>query len=317
MAERRKWTKYRNSRGCVVTCCEGEHVSLSELKEDPGLDNQYLKKRNIPPYPESAVFYAPNVCHVTAQSGLQGIFANGGFWVPHHEGYDNFLWWSLSLTEYDIAEAEENFLNETFPDGWNQNQQPFLEDFTTSPAFQDESRYGNFRFTFPLRELLSQYARQFCGKSAPVLRVYNTQIYKQEIMYTVLVHPRHINRYKQYPRLPVEEDVCGYFQGQVSWWCQAPSGAHHYKLEVDQRRRKVNVRTLRREEYYVWDHVAVAFHMEPHWILRVNQARLYNSLTVCEVSQLNLLRKPDTGLRVDDAEEMLNDLGIEYNLIYY
>ncbi|KAL7840052.1 hypothetical protein AOLI_G00253750 [Acnodon oligacanthus] len=321
MAAEREWTEYENSRGYDITSCEGEHVSLSALIDDPGVDNRYLRKKNISPYPKSVLFRVSEVCHVTEESGVWGIFGDGGFKIPHHDEYDKdyFLWWSLSVTEEDIADAEENFLEELFPDGWGHNQQPFLEKFTTSPAFQSESRYGNFRFTIPLRELLSLYATQFCYNSAPVFRVLDTKIYKTEIMYSVLVHPRHIKCYSQYPRLPIngDDDVCGYFQGNLLWRCQAPSAGHGHRLVVDREESTVHARPLKGEEYYVWDHVAIAFHMEPDWVLKVDRERLYSSVSACEVTEWNLLREPDRALSKREASEVLHDIASEYGLDEY
>ncbi|KAL6462121.1 hypothetical protein MHYP_G00285430 [Metynnis hypsauchen] len=231
MAANREWTERHNSRGHVETCCEGKHVRLLEQKEDPYLDNHYLTKNNIPSYP-NVLFRVSKVCHVTGERGLRCIFHDGGFRITHH---GNLLWWSLSVTKDDIAVAEKRFLKGLFPNVQASNQQPFLEKFTTSPAFQSESRYGNFRFTFRLRKLLSLYARQFCDGSAPVFRVLDTKIYKKEIMYSVLVHPRYIKYYSQYPRLPRRYNrVCGYFQGKMSWRCQAPSKSHGHSLDEEE-----------------------------------------------------------------------------------
>ncbi|XP_017541473.1 uncharacterized protein LOC108413465 [Pygocentrus nattereri] len=317
MAANREWTKYENSRGYDVTCCEGEHVSLSELTDDPGVDNRYLRNKNIPFYPQSVLFRVSEVCHVTEESGVWGIFDDGGFQIPHHDEYDkeNFLWWSLSVTKEDIADAEENFLEKLFPDGWGYNQWPFLEKFTTSPAFQSKSRYGNFRFTFRLRKLLSLYATQFCYNSAPVFRVLDTKIYKKEIMYSVLVHPRHIKYYRQYPRLPINsDDVCGYFQGNMLWRCQAPSACLGHRLVVDKEESTVHARPLKNKKYYVWDHVAVALYMEPGWVLEVDREQLYSSVSVCEVTKRNLLREPDHALSEHKASEVLEDIAIYYDL---
>ncbi|KAI4881551.1 hypothetical protein NFI96_014881 [Prochilodus magdalenae] len=319
MASNRHWTVYENSRGYQVMRCEGEHLSLVELKDDPVVDNHYLRKRNIPRYPKPLLFHIPNVCHVTGVKGLWGIFNDGGFRIPDHDvnDVDNFLWWSLSVTTEDIEDAEQNFLEVQFQDQEVYSQQGFLEKFTTSPAFQNESRYGNFRFTLPLRELLSLYARQFCRRSAPVLRVLDTKIYKSEIVYSVLVHPRHIRYYSHYPRLPSnDDDVCGYSQGNMSWSCQAPSKAHGHKLVLDREQPEVYAKELKGEEYYVWDHVAVAFHMEPHWTLKVDPERLYSSVTVCEVTELNLLMDSDDEIDEDDASVILENLAIEHDLIH-
>ncbi|XP_036414763.1 uncharacterized protein LOC118799151 [Colossoma macropomum] len=312
MAAHRDWIPYRNSRGYEVMCCEGEHVSVAKLKADPGLDNSYLR-RTIPPYPDP-VFHISEVCHVTGESGLNGIFRVGGF-QKYYQLDDNFLWWSVSVTKDDIADAEKNFLEKLFPGGQGHNQQPFLEKFTTSPAFQSKSRYGNFRFTFPLKTLLCMYKRQFCHNSSLVLRVLDTEIYKTEIMYSVLVHPGYLNCYSQYPRLPCHDDkVCGYFQGDMSWRCQAPSESHRQTLEVDREGCTVHVSSLESEVYNVWDHVAVAFHMEPDWILDVDRDQLYRSVSVCEVTEWNLLREPDRALSKRKASKILQDITSEHDL---
>ncbi|KAK3540967.1 hypothetical protein QTP86_007694 [Hemibagrus guttatus] len=169
MSTKREWLEGRSSRGFEYKYCVGEHVGLTELKEDfPERD--YLGKKNIPRYPKY-VFNEPNVCHVTEKSGLCGIFNDNGF----RGGDDGFLWWSLSVS--DISKQ----------------QKPFLKEFATSPAFQPESRYGNFRFTFQLTELLKEYSKQFCSRTSPTLRVLDTKIFKQEIVYSVLVHPKYIS----------------------------------------------------------------------------------------------------------------------------
>lgn len=303
----REWNWFHNSRGYEVLCCEMEHVSVSKLKEDPSVDPYYLGRTYIPAYP-NAVFRVSRVCHVTGESGLRSIFRDAGFRKPYCRD-DNFLWWSLSATQDDIAFAEKNLLEETFPGVQNPNQQPFLEKFTTSPAFQSESRYGNFRFTFSLKALLFLYKKQFCDKSL-VLRVLDTKLYQKEVLYTVLVHPPNVKCYDQYPRLPQDDEdaVCGYAHGSVIWRCQAPSDSHRYALEVDKGERLVHARSRSDEVYYVWDHVAVAFHMQPDWNLRVELNQLLSHVSVCEVTEFNLLREPDTPLSVSDAQALLESL---------
>ncbi|XP_007229505.3 uncharacterized protein LOC103024654 [Astyanax mexicanus] len=313
MAAYREWIESKNSRGVDFQYCEGEHVSISELKEDPRIDQHYLRKAYIPYYPKS-IFQVSKVCHVTGESGLWSIFNDGGFRKPQFLD-DSLLWWSLSVTKDDIADAEQNILRKMFPAGHAENQQPFLEDFTASPAFQNKSRYGNFRFTFSLKELLRLYAEQYCRESALVLRVLDTAIYSQEILYTVLVHPQHVNCYDQYPHLPSDDSgVCGYSQGKMSWRCQSPSDSFRHRMEVDREERRVHARPLQSEVYYRWDHVAVAFHVEPDWILHVDRKKLSSSVSVCEVAEINLLKEPDTPLSESDARAVLKNVRRQYRL---
>ncbi|XP_053344231.1 uncharacterized protein LOC128514409 [Clarias gariepinus] len=275
MANQIKWLPGKSSRGCNYKYCEGKHVNLTKLKNDFP-DHSYLKKKNIPKYPEY-VFRVSNVCHVTDKSGLEGIFRDDGF-----RGNDGLLWWGLSVTDGDIAEAEKNMLV------------PFPRE-NSSPAFQKKSLYGNFRFTFPLRKLLNLYSMQCCNNTAPVLRVLGTQVHKQEIVYSVLVHPKKLKAdYRKYPRLPFNDKlVCGYKKGRMFWRCQSPSDKYY---ECDDR-------SPERPEYFVWDNVCMAFHMNPDDILHVDQGCLSDSLSVCKVALKKLLREPNMSVR--EAEEIV------------
>lgn len=54
---------------------------------------------------------------------------------------------------------------------------------------------------------------QFCFDAPPVLRVFKTSLYKQEVVYTVLVHSPHDDgRFSKYPELPDDDPnaVCAY-----------------------------------------------------------------------------------------------------------
>ncbi|XP_026866634.2 uncharacterized protein LOC113577919 [Electrophorus electricus] len=293
-------------------CFKREHLPLSELKEIYKEDHAYLSKSNIPLYPESVLFRISRVCHVTGKSGFRGIIEDGGFQKPAQDKTedkteDNFLWWSLSVTKSEIASAEKRFLRWKSKDA-DYNQSPFLEKFTTSPAFQSESRYGNFRFTFPFRKLLREYAQRFCKDSAPVLRVLCTELYRQQILYTVLVHPRHVQKYGQYPRLPLyDKGICGYRRGRMFWFCQSPSDCYRNQLNMDEENMWAEPLSSQEQEYYVWDHVAVVFHMEPDWKLAMERKWLLKNVTLCEIAE-PCRRRPEDQLTKKDAEEVLEEL---------
>ncbi|KAL1259566.1 hypothetical protein QQF64_010143 [Cirrhinus molitorella] len=305
----------QTARDCKRTTFKGQHLSLSDLKEHSGTENKNLSNKNVPAYPESVEFRVQKVSHVTGECGLRAIFLNSGFRQPPELAANDqrhFIWWSLAVTSDDISSAEERFLTSSFPNRSSaqiRNQPPILEHFTTSKAFQEKSAYGNFRFIFSFKELLWHYVKQFCGGQSPVLRVYETVLYKQEIQYTVVVHPHHINLYDDYPRLPSQSDgVCGYYDGAIWWRCQAPSEAYTNKLEVNSFDGRVDVRQDKDKEFYVWDNVCVAFHMEPGWVLRVDRNKLFNRVNVCKVSYPCLLRAPETPLKLNDAKKKLADL---------
>ncbi|XP_076869268.1 uncharacterized protein LOC143519566 [Brachyhypopomus gauderio] len=288
----------------------GEHVSLSEFKEYWNVNNHYLSKTNIPSYPESVLFRISRVCHVTGESGVRGIIGDGGF----RQLDDNFLWFSLYVSENEISSAERRFLRWSLEDGYRA-QRPLLEKFTTSPAFQRESRYGNFCFNFPIRKVLRLYSRQFCGQSAPVLRVLGTDLYQQEILYSVLVHPPNVLDYEDYPRLPVYDGVgvCGYRWGRLSWLSQSPSDGYAYKLEKNEEERLIWAQPHHRQEFYLWDQVAMAFHMEPGWTLHMDRKQLLPRVSVCKIAEPCLLRSPDTPLTKDRADKILRELKSRYS----
>ncbi|XP_058231797.1 uncharacterized protein LOC131343933 [Hemibagrus wyckioides] len=289
MAVVREWLDGISTKGIKYKYCNGEHVGLTELREDFP-EHNYLGKESIPRYPEY-VFQESNVCHVTEKSGLHGIFTDSGF----RGGNDGYLWWSLSISD----------------DSMQQNP------FATSPAFQTESRYGNFRFTFRLTELLKQYSKQFCSRTAPILRVLDTKLYRKEIVYSVLVHPQYMRHYRKYPRLPVDiepdTDLCGYSQKTMTWHCQSPSDNYEYGLEKNEDD-VGNASPLDRREYFVWDKVAVAFHMKKNWVLRLDRSQLLEHLSVCEVAQVNLLNNKEEKMSVKEAQEEVKKLKRKFNL---
>ncbi len=135
-------------------------MKLSELKEKAqSLRNTYLSNKYIPTYPRPE-FHVSHLKHDTEGAGLRGIRRDEGFKNP---GQSSLLWWSLAVGPDDIQSAERRLLEKTFPDRTQkqvQRQPSFLGKFATSPAFQETSRLGSYRFTFPLEEVLKAYSEQ-------------------------------------------------------------------------------------------------------------------------------------------------------------
>ncbi|XP_076159004.1 uncharacterized protein LOC143142159 [Alosa pseudoharengus] len=275
---------------------ENIHMSLDDLKQEH--KNDYTRKEviqpneeatnwgQVPHYPRPVEFCVSTVAHVTTERGLEGIMAANGF----KGGERGFLWWGLVIGQEEIAAAEQRYLETLIPE-WSpeeierQKEEPFLHNFTTSPAFKDESRYGNFRFTFNLDDLLQKYSTEICGGQTPVLKVYKTSIYKQEVMYTVLIHSPDVCVYKDYPELDDNDQaVCLYRDGKIIWRAQAISETHHYKLTENKEKKEVHAEGNLNIGYvhYVWDHVTLAFHMPRDTILPFSRAELEEVLTPCD-----------------------------------
>ena len=199
----------------------------------------------------------------------------------------------MAIEEDDIQIAEERFLEKTFPGRsalQKSMQEPFLTKFTTSPAFQmDKSRYGNFKFTFSLSDMLQMYREQICGGDGPVMRVYGTTVYKQEIMYTVIVHSPSVKEFDKYPGLWEcgDDAVCIFNNNNVVWRAQALSKTHYFKPVTH------NDNIIKAEKFdplyewdrwFVWDHVTVAFHVPEGQTLKPSRERLIQNLTACEAA---------------------------------
>ncbi|XP_030266697.1 uncharacterized protein LOC115577972 [Sparus aurata] len=224
-----------NSRGYEEHYCEGRHLKLTDLKEEAkDLENQYLLKENIPLYPRPE-FHVTHLKHDTKQYGLRGIRWKDGFESPHG---DSLVWWSLAVTPDDITSTERRLLETTYPDRTQEQvqvQQSFLGKFATSPAFSELSRLGSYRFTFPLEELLEAYSQQCCSGAQPVMRVYETVLHKQEVVYVILVHsPAKQEHFSDRPLLTDDPNsICSYKDGCFIWRPEAMCGTHSYELVGD------------------------------------------------------------------------------------
>ncbi|KAM4521270.1 uncharacterized protein V3H82_020451 isoform 1-T2 [Fundulus diaphanus] len=241
---------------------KGKHLKLEDLKRRPAvLENQYIFNQ-IPEYPKPE-FQVSLLKHDTTGSGLCGIREDGGFKDPYGE---SFIWWSLAVGPEEMKDAELRLLKKTFPDLMEveaAEQQNFLWRFATSPAFQETSRLGSYRFTFPLQEVLTAYRDQFCSGAEPVMRVYETVLYKQQVTYVVLVHsPEFSWKFSKYPLLKDDpEAVCVYRDGRFIWRAEAMCETHWYEL-IKSETNQMKAKRLDSHEYYVWDNVAVALHVE-------------------------------------------------------
>ncbi|XP_067465121.1 uncharacterized protein [Thunnus thynnus] len=291
--------RQENRRGHDEDFCEGQHLKLGDLKEKAlrteHLEEEkkiYLFKENIPEYPRPE-FHVTHLQHDTDRDGLKGIRRDNGFrdpFDPHPPGSPRLVWWSLMVRPEDIQSAERRLLEQIYPDRTEeqvQRQQSFLEKFATSPAFLKSSRLGSYRFTFPLEELLTAYSQQFCANAQPVMRVYKTVLYKQEVMYAVLVHsPANEKLFSKFPLLTDDPNaICVYSNdGHFIWRPEAMCETHSFKLVHRRDENQVEVKKLfgRDREFYVWDHITVALHVEDGQVLEFDPDKLRKNLTYCE-----------------------------------
>ncbi|KAF1378055.1 hypothetical protein PFLUV_G00185610 [Perca fluviatilis] len=192
------------------------HSEISRQRQDPGLPSPRV----------------PRVLPETRSrdgDGLRGIRLDRGFRDPTL----SWVWCGgVCLGTWEIRSAERRLLQGSYPDQTEdqlRDQQGFLQRFTTSPAFLKSSRLGSYRFHLPLEQVLEAYSQQFCFYAPPVMRVFNTTLYKQEVNHVVLVHSPDQDQFSDYPLLTDHPDaVCTYRDGCFIWRPEAMSETHRH-----------------------------------------------------------------------------------------
>lgn len=221
----------------------------------------------------------------------------------------DFIWWCLHVTKSEIEEAEERYLDKKFPDRHSEaGQERFLHKFTTSPVFKEGSRWGNFRFTFHLKDLMQMYKDQICGGREPILRIHETVVFKQQIMYSVVVHSPDVTEFTEYPLLGDGSPVLAFREGKMIWHAEAMSETHDYQLITQ--KNKVEATECYRT-FYMWDFVTLAFHLPPGQALKVKRQNLIDSLTPCEAIVPIYYFRKYTVISFPEAKEIVDHLKSE------
>ncbi|XP_016344506.1 uncharacterized protein LOC107690638 [Sinocyclocheilus anshuiensis] len=294
----------KNARKAKPHVCKKEHIAIKDLKAKDEIKHRHMNKtylpKDIPVYPSPVEFHITEVAHVTNKTSLMDIWKSEGFMGL--DG-DSFSWWSLKINEADIRAAEERYLEKLFPDITKEQKTahpPFLSKFTTSPLFLNEfSRYGNFRFTFPLTELMEAYKKQKCEGQEPVLRIYGTKLFKQEIEYVVLVHSPLVNTlFSQFPKLTHSPWVA-YDGHQIIWRAQAICETHNFQLVISGN--TAVAEPMYAHQFYVWDHVSLVFYAED--VLTFPTRRLKASLSCCDLDPNVDLSNGENCSSLAEAEE--------------
>ncbi|KAM8741790.1 uncharacterized protein AB9X84_019066 isoform 2-T2 [Acanthopagrus schlegelii] len=111
---------------------------------------------------------------------------------------------------------------------------------------------------------------QFCSGAQPVMRVFKTVLYKQEVI-----------------------------GGCFIWRPEAMCGTHRCELVLRPDENQVGVRNVvSYPQFYVWDHVAVALHVDRQ-MLNFHSARLRQNLKYCSRAKPSIIPR----YRFDDFPE--------------
>ncbi|KAK5917603.1 hypothetical protein CgunFtcFv8_002436 [Champsocephalus gunnari] len=125
------------------------------------------------------------------------------------------------------------------------------------------------------------------------MRVYQTHLYPQEVMYAVLVHsPANQEQFSEYPLLTDDPDaVCCYRDGRFTWRPEAMCETHSYELVRNPETQKMEAQPYTPRmpgfgpEFYVWDNVGIVLHVENKQ-LEFGPALLRKKLKFCKGEKL-------------------------------
>ncbi|XP_078786689.1 uncharacterized protein LOC144983628 isoform X2 [Oryzias latipes] len=192
------------------------------------------------------------------------------------------------------------------------NRRGFIENYVEKrhlklPELKEAAIKINHPNKYIYRDDIPAYPQpkfQFCAGGQPVMRVFETVLYKQEIMYSVLVHsPNGPEDFSQYPLLAEDQNaVCFFKDGRFIWRSEAMCGTHGFKLI--QHDNNLTVEGIP-DYYYVWDNVAIAFHVG-QTVLKFDVNQLRQNLKSCKRDSVTYNYRED--LTAEDPEAVIRNL---------
>ncbi|XP_043568160.1 uncharacterized protein LOC122560980 [Chiloscyllium plagiosum] len=260
-------------------------------------------------------FSITNLIHVTDSNGAQGILNDQCLKKAKVKQIGEelkvlFSWWSIQVSPQEVdreKEVRRNIIEEqlrqTIQEPLPQNvrclQETLLKQYISSPAFLEQSYYGNFKFTYNINDLIGEYKKSVCQGKDPVFSVLGTFRYNIEIMHTVAVHPPGVRIFEQCPHLPSEVIS----QEGTKWvWRPESTGSE--------------IRVLKQNDsgsWWVddcypdcrrWEFVSFAFYLpdeNPEFPVRLE----FKHLTVCDMEESQRFRPPHTYMTREEAENQL------------
>ncbi|XP_043997675.1 GTPase IMAP family member 8-like isoform X3 [Gambusia affinis] len=149
-----------------------------------------------------------------------------------------------------------------------------------------------------------------CSGAQPIMRTYRTVLYSKEVMHVVLIHsPANEMEFSQYPLLSDSPDaVCVYRDGCFLWRPEAMCETHWYKLICRQRTNQLEAWSASSPQFYVWDHVAVAFHVGQNQVLKFPADQLRARLGFCQLDAVNYSATSENPEDFEDAKAAVKGL---------
>ena len=209
-----------------------------------------------------------NLAHFTSKVTADGIIASKGFnggmkkINEDENGHDIqaiLSWWSPKFTEEDIN-LVRNTIDHAIKPFYDKDddRESLKNQFATSDAFIPRAwRYGGIFFEYGINELCQHYEnyRAIGEENEIQFKILGTYVYKQEIMYAVLVCSDKDKQFADYPAVPGDgnnEAVITHSNLKWEWRPQATSSKIVRLAGGDEK-----------PQFRRWEHVAFAFYV-PH-----------------------------------------------------
>ncbi|KAM9329472.1 uncharacterized protein PAF06_002937 [Gastrophryne carolinensis] len=246
--------------------------------------------------------------HVTSKTFLREILLTKSFKArSDHERpeFKDLLFWSAQIHSDDIENARlQAYAQVQHVRNADRFQDEIKEQFANSPAFDHSaSRYGNFKLSFKLSDLLSLYKNQHCSGGEPQMRIFGTDIYKQEIAHYILVHSPDVNNFEDLPLVGDEQQGSFVYKIDEKLYWRPESTSISLKVDISEeicKVRKSDLPPARGKPYFkkralaprcVWNELVIAFHL-PNQGLRLSLPDLVAGLTSCSTLQPFLGKEP-------------------------
>ncbi|KAK3599207.1 hypothetical protein CHS0354_012813 [Potamilus streckersoni] len=226
------------------------------------------------------------ITHGTSCKNMPSIIKDGGFkpntkYIPGI-GYMDLVWFGLKIGETEIDCVKEKYkwsAQTLLKYGLSMRTvDSVTSHFASTAPFQPMSRYGNFKFTLSIQEVLHKYGMQFCQISCgrPLMRKLGTFAYKMETMHVILVCPPGTYNTGQCPLLfgdPIIQP-----DENLGTWIWRPHSTGDQGVSVTPSG-DVSARFKR------WEHVVFAFYVPKGRYLRIDN--LNDHLSMCLWQHMN------------------------------
>ncbi|KAJ1121097.1 hypothetical protein NDU88_009225 [Pleurodeles waltl] len=220
--------------------------------------------------------------HVTGRDGFQGIFNDGSFKGKPKKISENnteewrcFSWWSVAVPRDTISSIRRVGFEELpcISEQVSLMKMRIYNQFANSPVFKDGSRYGNFKFSFSVEDLVTAYQDQHCSGGPAVFRILGTWTYQQEILHTVLVHgPQYDHLFQDLPEITRDTQQSVYQREDGVFMFNLESTSITFTLRLDSQGHVEGLTGSRRSQC-VWNNPSFAFFLPEGGPLKLDISR--------------------------------------------